>query len=484
MVKSSRVPVNAVLLSSSQLARTIIGFLFFLFLARWLEPADFGRYMFAFALSEIFSILGDMGIHEYFIREMARKPKLLKKRLAGIIGLKTALSSTSAAIMIAIVPLMGKDTGTSLAVAAFALAQIGYSWFYASTIAWSARQDLHLQAIIWFLEKALIAGAGVAVLLAGYGFAAVALSNTAVQVAGGLLAVAIVWRKYGPLNLALEPRRWAGYLKAALPFGLIVAFYLVYFRIDSVMLSFIRGDADVGQYNAAYNLVAALMFIPAGLVAALFPVLAGSYRSPEDDLDAPFQKTFKLLLALSLPMAVGLWLLSGQLIAPLLGEIYLPAASPLAVLAWVLPVWFITFLQGNMLTVIERQKAVATVGFVNMAANVALNLLIIPRYGFTGAAATTLATEALGLMQMFYLLRRNISLTRTVSTAITLVPPAAVMGVLVWLLRDRLPVAAVIAMAAVIYGAIVVSLKIITIAEIRAVWRRKTEPAEPISPAL
>lgn len=468
-------------MSSSQLARTLIGFLFFLFLARRLEPSGFGKYMFAFALAEIFSILGDLGLHEYLIREFSREPRLLKRRLAGVLTLKTVLSSSSALVMVALVPLMGKDYETSLAVAAFALAQIGYNWFYASTIAYSARQDFHLQAAIWFLEKALFAAAGVAVLLAGYSFVAVAFSNTAMQIAGGAVAVLIVWKRYGPLNVSADAGRWAAYLKAALPFGLIVAFYLVYFRIDSVMLSFFKGDADVGQYNAAYNLVSALMFIPAGLVAALFPALAGAYRSPRDDLDAPFQKCFRWLLALSLPMAAGIWLLSEELMASLLGESYLPAAAPLAVLAWALPVWFITFLQGNMLTVIERQKAVAAVGFVNMLANIALNFLVIPRYGFTGAAATTLVTEALGLMQMMYLMRRNIRLDRSLLTVLKLAPVVATMGLLVWLLRDRLPLAAVISLAAVMYGLAVVVAGIIPMAEIKTVLGRK-RPPEPSPP--
>src|SRR5665811_809671 len=159
----SRVPRNAILLSSSQLVRAAIGFLFFLFLARRLGPGDFGKYMFAFSLAEIFSILGDLGLHEYSIREMARRPELLRERLPGILALKTLLSSTSAIIMLALLPLLGKDRATTIAVVAFALAQIGYSWFYTSTIAFAARQDLHIQAFLWLMEKALFASAGVVV---------------------------------------------------------------------------------------------------------------------------------------------------------------------------------------------------------------------------------------------------------------------------------------------------------------------------------
>lgn len=473
MTTKSRVPLNAILLSSSQFLRAAIGFLFFLFLARELGPDDYGKYMFAFALAEIFSVLGDFGLHEYMIRELSRDPQKLRGRLTGILGLKTVLSSLSALIMVALLPLFGKDLATSAAVVAFAIAQIGYSWFYASTIAYSVKQDLHIQAILWLLEKVLFALAGVAVLVAGLGFVAVALSNTFVQLAGGALAVWIVWRRYGPFARAFLRHDWLAYLRASLPFGLIVAFFLVYYRIDTVMISFFRGDAEVGQYNAAYNLVATLMFIPSGLVAAMFPKLAGSYRSSDDNLDPPFQKASRWLLVFSLPMAVGGWLLSDQLIDWLLDATYLPAASALTVLAWALPVWFITFLQGNFLTIIERQKAVAVVGFINMLANVVLNLLIIPRYGFTGAAATTLATELIGMIQMLYLLRKNISL-RNLGASVALVAVlTGMMGLLVFLLRNRLHVALIILLAVAVYSLAVISLKVIDIEDVRGILRRR-----------
>ena len=476
LTTKSRVPLNAILLSTSQFFRAAIGFLFFLYLARRFGPEDFGKYIFAFSLAEIFSILGDIGLHEYTIREIARRPGLLRERLAGILVLKTVLSSTSAVILVAILPLMGKDQSTSLAVAAFAIAQIGYSWFYASTIAYSVRQDLHIQAFLWLLEKVLFAAAGVAVLFAGRGFVAVAASNTFVQFFGGILAVWIAWRKYGPFVLKLDRGRWGGYLKAALPFGLIVAFYLVYFRIDSVMVSFFRGDEEVGQYGAAYNLVSALLFLPSGLVAAMFPRLAGTYRSPEDNVDVPFQRAARWLLALSLPMAVGIWLLARPLVLALLKDTYLPAVTAFAVLGWVLPVWFITFLQGNILTIVERQKAVAVVGLANMILNIGLNLIIIPRYGFTGAAVTTLVTEIVGLVQMFWLLRGNISLPGTAAVTLKVAAPAAVMGLLVWALRDRLNVFAVIAAAVAVYVPAIVAIGIIPLGEIKEMLRRKGGP--------
>jgi len=182
---------------------------------------------------------------------------------------------------------------------------------------------------------------------------------------------------------------------------------------------------------------------------------------------------------MSLPMATGIWLLAEPLVAALLQDTYLPAVTALAVLGWVLPVWFLTFLQGNILTIVEWQKAVAVVGLVNMVLNLGLNLIVIPRYGFTGAAVTTLITELVGLVQMFWLLRRNISLMQTLVMTLKVAAITAAMGLLVLLLRDRINVFAVIAVAGILYAAAIVVLGIIPVAEIRDIVRSRSVPGEP-----
>jgi O-antigen/teichoic acid export membrane protein len=52
-----------------------------------------------------------------------------------------------------------------------------------------------------------------------------------------------------------------------------------------------------------------------------------------------------------------------------------------------------------------RTKEIAIIAGVTLVANVAMNAFAIPRYGFEGAAWTTLATEALeaGLLSGFFL---------------------------------------------------------------------------------
>ena len=61
-------------------------------------------------------------------------------------------------------------------------------------------------------------------------------------------------------------------------FLLAEVFTEVYFRVDSVLLSIMKGDKEVGYYNAAYQLIEALVrLIPVSFASAMFPVLASTF---------------------------------------------------------------------------------------------------------------------------------------------------------------------------------------------------------------
>ncbi len=71
---------------------------------------------------------------------------------------------------------------------------------------------------------------------------------------------------------------------------------------------------------------------------------------------------------------------------------------------------FATLLIGNSLGAIGYQKRVAVVSGINVVFNVVLNLLLIPRYGAMAAAAITLGTETLGLVQYAFITRGKLKL--------------------------------------------------------------------------
>jgi O-antigen/teichoic acid export membrane protein len=178
---------------------------------------------------------------------------------------------------------------------------------------------------------------------------------------------------------------------------------MLYYRIDVLILSSVKGDVVVGNYNAARSLLLGLVIFPSGVMSAFLPM---SSRLLKLDL-AKFRNAglqlFQFMSFIGGAIAVGGWLLSSQVIFLLFGQKYGLAAAPLKILLWAFFFMCLNNLQGTILIVLGLQHlqtyAVAFAALLNLI----LNLVVIPHWGADGAALTAVATEALvfGLAGLF-----------------------------------------------------------------------------------
>jgi O-antigen/teichoic acid export membrane protein len=114
---------------------------------------------------------------------------------------------------------------------------------------------------------------------------------------------------------------------------------------------------------------------------------------------------------------------------------------------------------------------------VSTSFNVALNLLIVPRFGFIGAAVMTVVTEAVLVGQYVWLLRTQM---RDIQWGRALMRPllaALLMGGAVVLLRD-LPLLLNVAIGALIYGGLLLVFGVLGKDEVRFVRGLRQRPTE------
>ncbi|MBM4241941.1 MAG: hypothetical protein FJ150_09825 [Euryarchaeota archaeon] len=85
---------------------------------------------------------------------------------------------------------------------------------------------------------------------------------------------------------------WKFIIKQALPFGFTGIFVMIYYYIDTVMLSMILPNADelIGWYNAAYRLTIVLSFIPSVYFSSIFPIMSRFYKKSHKSLKFAFQR--------------------------------------------------------------------------------------------------------------------------------------------------------------------------------------------------
>jgi O-antigen/teichoic acid export membrane protein len=181
----------------------------------------------------------------------------------------------------------------------------------------------------------------------------------------------------------------------SLPFALSISFLFIYYRIDTVMLSLMVGDQVTGWYNAAYRLIDVIHYIPLLIVAAILPPMALYSRENREVLTDIFNRSFRYLVMLALPIGVGMFLLAPRLILFVFGEGFENAAPALRILVWAEVFAFLNYLGGHLLNMIDRQKIYTIIVGATAAFNIILNLLLIPSYHHIGAAVATLLCELL-----------------------------------------------------------------------------------------
>jgi O-antigen/teichoic acid export membrane protein len=177
-------------------------------------------------------------------------------------------------------------------------------------------------------------------------------------------------------------------------FFLISLFVIVEFQADVLLVSVLRSVPEVALYNAALTFMIAAWIIPQAFRAVIYPRMSRARQSSSEEFWRYFRITIGPAVALGLCVSGALALFSGILIGLIYPPDYAASAAILRIL--VIPLFF-AFLSApstRALLTLHRESVAAALLGIGMAVNLAANLLLIPRYGPTGAAVARAASGA------------------------------------------------------------------------------------------
>lgn len=171
---------------------------------------------------------------------------------------------------------------------------------------------------------------------------------------------------------------------------------MLFNKMDIMMIGYYLNPAAVAVYNVATRITNYMEVPLSGLSQVVYPriAMANNTGNPTAVADL-YEKSIGLLVAILLPMGLGVWLLADWVVLLVAGKAYL-AATPLLqilVLAVMMKPWGRLF--GITLDAIGRPRLNFALLALSLLANVVLNALLIPRWGLHGAAAATSASIGL-----------------------------------------------------------------------------------------
>lgn len=390
----ARVARNTAFSAAGDLVSKLASLVFFVVLARTLGAEDFGHYTFALAVTVLLTSLAGFGTDTLLTRQVARDPDEVHHLYWTSLALKLVLGALLTAACVGISVLNDYPGAVHATVALLGAGCVVESLSKTVAATFLAHDDTRPSAAGLVLQRFVNAGLGVALLAAGAGLVPVA----AVYLLGAILGYLYVTRALARRGIA--PRRTVSLSRArsvageAAPFGFKLVFSTAIFRVDATLLSLMKDSVAVGQYGAAYRLLESTLFVPYAFESAVYPLMSRLGRDTSPTVAEVFTVGLKAMLLLMTPVGLVFLLYGGEVLEFLYGDEFAGAEAAMRWLGGAAALYGIAFLAGSLISAQGRIKTLAWATFWVLLLNIGLNLVIIPRWSLTGAAAVTTITEA------------------------------------------------------------------------------------------
>jgi len=352
--------------------------------ARGLGDAAYGHYVSVYALLMVFTVFANMGTETIVVRESAKDLSRVPELVSSTITLRICLGGVAYACLLVTASVMKTDPEFVRYIAIGGLT-LFVSWYMLLSSYFQA--TLRVGTYTFITVGSTYLTLALTTIALGLNGGLEAIMWVAVAAAFTMLVVAyvLVCRHFRPTlgrNLAvMKEILSASWPLAAMAFSIMVAA-----RIDLLMLLKMRGAAAAGYYGAATRITESFAVIPQAFMLSIFPLMSFHYSRQTARFGDVYNKSLKYLSVIVLPLALLLSFYSKPLLK-LWGERFVEAGPALAVLAWRLFFIYLTSVNYARIIVEGRQKVFLSVGLALLPCAVALNLLLISRYGLIGAAA-------------------------------------------------------------------------------------------------
>ncbi len=452
-------------------------------MTRELGTAGFGAYSTANAFLQMFALLLDLGLNVTLVAllgEHAGDEKYEKRCLSALFTLRILMAILILGI---IAPLVAFTFPYPLELKLAIVALAGSFIFPSLNQVVIGAQQRHLKMAMSSIAENLgrivsLVGLIVAPML-GWGLVPIMWLITAaalINFASNFWSV----RKYAHLAWNWDPEFWKMALHRSWPVGVSIAFGLAYFKADTLILSFVRTQAEVGIYGAAYRVLEILITVPFMYAGVLLPILSNAWAKREKEKFSKLvSASVDAMLLIALPMTVGTWLLGVPIMQAVAGPDFTDSGRVLNILIMATSIIYLNVAFSHAVVALNAQRKMLPVYAVVAVLTVAAYIWLIPTYGMWAAAWLTVISELGITAGNIYFTNKNVAISYKPKATFAAIGACILMAAAVYYVRGQwLPIpiltgAVVYAVALYLLGGVpkelireVLSSKQVPIAEI------------------
>jgi O-antigen/teichoic acid export membrane protein len=446
-----------------------IGAVVIVLMGRALTVADYGRFFAALAAAELFAAVLDLGLNRILLKEGSAARERTGAHLFNILLIKAGLT----VLMLAAMQVYASHQGPLYAlVMLLAFTKVADNFAITFDAVFQIHQRMEYSAIILVFSRLVL----LAVVLLGWRdqaqllyFAWVYLG---VSMISALLTVLASGRFATPRRGPIRWRETVG--REGVFFALSSLLAMAATRMDMVVLKEAVDEHSLGLYAPPSRILVVFQILPLVLQTAVLPELFRLGRRDRASLGPFYSRYFQRSLLLALFPLLWTLLFADVILGRLWGAAYLAGAPWLRLLVWLLPLRFIGFAAGNVLTALDRQWERTLQQAVGVATSLALMFWLVPTRGVPGAILALLIGEGLAALLSLLAAARH-GYRPSSLPALRVLAAGALAAAALLALKHALPLGFLggLAATALVVGCALLLVRAASLAELRGLLRRQ-----------
>lgn len=375
----------------------------FSLISRNYGESGIGVYTLAITYLGFFFLAGDLGVNAYGIRFFENSPIYFNKILGFRIvhGLLLVLIA-----MVGSVIFLFEQPLVFWSIIFGSLAIIGSAIFVTTNLVFQSKLRYDLSVIASCLSSVVVLGIVVLFVLFQVSLPYLLIGQVFGWLLCGTIGLLLV-RRYVSVKPIYEFSFNFRMMTTYWPVSFTLLFNVIYFRIDTFIMTFSRGIVDVGIYNLAYQFFSNALVFPTFMMNALYPLFVKEHKKSEKAL-LPFMiKSAVVMGTVGFVGTIVTYIFSPFVVRFVAGDLgFEGSIQSLKILSFSFPAFFLSAVLMWGLVTLHLNKRMLAVYVIGLIVNFALNFIYIPQYSYIAASWITVFCEYLILLLQLVILIR------------------------------------------------------------------------------
>jgi len=399
----TRVAHNTIIQIIGKFISTALGVVAIAIMARYLGQAGFGEYTTIITFLSFFGIIADLGLTLVTVQMISCPGVDENKILNNLFSLRlvTAILFLGLApLTIIFFPYSGLvKLGvliTSLSFLCIALSQILVGLF-------QKKLRMDKVSIAEVVGRVILVVGVIFSVKLNYGLPGIMVATVIASIINFIIHF-IFSRAFTRIKLQFDFSLWKDIISKSWPLAITIVFNLIYLKADTLILSLIKPQSEVGIYGAAYKVIDVLITLPFMFAGIILPILTLSWAEKNIiQFKKVLQKSFDFMVILALPIIIGTQFVASEVMTMVAGKEFNISGSVLKILIMATGAIFLGCMFSHAIIALGKQKKIIGVYIFTSITALAGYLFFIPKFSYIGAAWVTIYSElVIALAAIYY----------------------------------------------------------------------------------